>query len=348
MAESTSPAQPTPSAEVDHGITVSAPKAGRARPLVAIIADNQGSETTDLIIPFGIFKESNAADVLVVSAAPGVVKLIPALQLQPDLTTAEFDKTNPAGADIVVVPAMDNSKNPVVIDWVREQAKKGAMVVSICEGARVAARAGVFDGKNAATHWFDFDKMVKAYPKTTWLHDRRYVVDGNVMSTTGITASIPAILALVEAMAGRDTARATADSLGAEDWDAAYDSKPFRLTANRVLRIVGNTVAFWGHDTIEIPVEDGFDEINLALVADSWTRTYCSQAVTASGLASIRSRHGLVLVPDGQAKPGRTVIKLEASPAMKTLDQTLSQISQRYGQGTADIVALQLEYPTGK
>ncbi|KAM5349166.1 hypothetical protein ACJ41O_008989 [Fusarium nematophilum] len=322
------------------------PKAGRVRRLVAIIADNAGTEITDLIIPYGILKESGTSDVVIVSTRPGIVKLFPALQLQPDLTTAEFDDTN-AGADILVVPAIVDNKSPALIEWVHEQAKKGTTIVTICEGAWIAARAGIFDGKAATTHWFAFEKMVGYFPKTQWLRNRRYVISGNIMSTTGVTASIPASLALVEAIAGYPTAQAVAQRLGVDHWDASYDASEFKLTVNRTLRVVGNALAFWSHETVELPVEDGFDEIAIALVADAWSRTYCSRAIaTSHAPGPVRSRRGLALMPDGRAKVGRLILQSQPQPAAEALDQTLLDISARYGSSTADIVALQLEYPT--
>ncbi|KAJ3455131.1 hypothetical protein MRS44_013731 [Fusarium solani] len=339
-------AEPQSTAEARPILALPPTRAGRIRRLVAIIADNAGTETTDLVIPYGILKESGISDVVIVSTRPGVVKLIPALHLQPDMTTAEFDDTK-AGADILVVPAIGDNKNPALIEWVREQAKKGTTIVTICEGVWIAARAGIFDGKAATTHWFAFEKMVRCFPKSQWLRNRRYVIDGNIMSTTGVTASIPASLALVEAIAGYPTAQAVAQRLGVDHWDAAYDACEFKLTANRILRVVGNTLAFWSHETVELPVEDGFDEIALALVADAWSRTYCARAITTSHAPDpVRSCRGLVLMPDGQAKVGRLIMQPQPQTATEALDQTLLEISARYGSSTADIVALQLEYPT--
>ncbi|KAM6506369.1 hypothetical protein FSOLCH5_013355 [Fusarium solani] len=339
-------AEPQSTAEARPILALPPTRAGRIRRLVAIIADNAGTETTDLVIPYGILKESGISDVVIVSTRPGVVKLIPALHLQPDMTTAEFDDTN-AGADILVVPAISDNRNPALIEWVREQAKKGTTIVTICEGAWIAARAGIFDGKATTTHWFAFEKMVRCFPKSQWLRNRRYVIDGNIMSTTGVTASIPASLVLVEAIAGYPTAQAVAQRLGVDHWDAAYDASEFKLTANRILRVVGNTLAFWSHETVELPVEDGFDEIALALVADAWSRTYCARAITTSHAPDpVRSCRGLVLMPDGQAKVGRLIMQPQPQTATEALDQTLLEISARYGSSTADIVALQLEYPT--
>nr|QQZ51993.1 DJ-1/PfpI family protein [Phenylobacterium glaciei] len=85
--------------------------------------------------------------------------------------------------------------------------RQGATIVSICEGARVLANAGLLHDRRATTHWSALKGLTKAYPDTTWVRDRRYVQDGAVISTTGVSASIPASLALVEAIAGRAAPR---------------------------------------------------------------------------------------------------------------------------------------------
>lgn len=122
-------------------------KPGRGRPLVAIVAENGGTETTDLIVPYGVLKGADVADVAIVSPHAGPVNLMPALKIQPDTTIHAFDVAHPEGADIIIVPAMHDSRNEAVIGWVRDQSGKGAVVVSICEGAWIAARAGILDGK---------------------------------------------------------------------------------------------------------------------------------------------------------------------------------------------------------
>ncbi|KAJ2972971.1 hypothetical protein NQ176_g6857 [Zarea fungicola] len=150
-------------------------------------------------------------------------------------------------------------------------------------------------------------------------------------------------------MAGHAAAEAIARRLGVGDWGTVHDDSGFRLTVTRVLRLAANFVAFWSHETVEIPIEEGFEELKLALVADAWSRTYCSRAIaTNDSSAPITSCRGLVLVPDGSAKPGRLILKPETLVAGRALDETLSDISTRYGGMTADIVALQLEYPYEK
>ncbi|MDO1585439.1 DJ-1/PfpI family protein [Rhizobium oryzicola] len=324
-------------------------KAGRARPIVAIVADNAGTETTDLMVPYGILKTAEVADVIIVSSNAGKVSLMPALTVEPDLTMDVFDRIHPEGADLVIVPAMHDNKNETIVGWVRAQANKGAFVGAICEGAWIAARAGLLDGRHATTHWYAFDKISTKFPKTQWVRDRRYVVDANVMTTTGVSASIPATLALVEAIGGRAKAKATAAQFGFANWNATHDSERFHLKAGNVGLVIANYLSFWEHETLAIPVTDGFDEIALALSADAWSRTYRSQAITVSAKSNVASKHGLTLVPDKLLKTYNSRSYLDqAGISALSLDLTLQKIAARYGQKTADLVSLQIEYAGGE
>ena len=326
------------------GLTLPAPKAGRARPLVVVLADNAGAETTDFAIPYGVLKESGVAEVRSVATGPGVIKLMPSLKVLADQTTTQFDKAEPAGADIVIVPAQMKPKSPELAAWLRAQAAKGATIVSICEGARVLANAGLLHDRRATTHWSALKGLAKAHPDTTWVRDRRYVQDGRIISTTGVSASIPASLALVEAIAGRAAAQATADRIGVREWSAAHRTADFQVTAADYRHGLATLAAFWAHETVEAPIANGTDEVGLALRADTWSRSYRTKVVTTRpGLAAVRSRHGLTLLPDTEPRVGRYILPSHPTPAAE-IDGSLAAMTKRYGPRAARLAKLGLEY----
>lgn len=340
------PALPTAAVIRDQPLTLGLPKAGRTRPLVVVLADNAGTETTDFVIPYGVLKESGAADVLTVSTGSGTVQLMMALKIRADETTAQFDAAEPAGADIVVVPAMMNNADPKLIAWVKAQYVKGATLLSICEGARILAGAGLLEGKSATTHWAALDDLASAYPGTHWVRDRRYVQDGRIISTTGVSASIPATLALVEAIAGHATAAATARRLGVKDWSSSHSSAAFTLMGSDLTQGVWNFLAFWRHETVEAPVADGVDEIRLALETDAWTRTLRSHVVSTSGnTVEVRSLRGLRIEPDALPSGDGYVLPEYPGGPVAALDGALNDIDRRIGPSTTRLVTLGLEYP---
>lgn len=327
------------------GLTLPAPKAGRARPLVAVLADNAGAETTDFTIPYGVLKESGVAEVRSVSTGPGAVRLRPALRVMADQTIAQFDAAEPAGADIIIVPAQVKPKSPELAAWLRAQAAKGAVVVSICEGARVLANAGLLHDKRATTHWSALKGLTKAYPDTTWVRDRRYVQDGRVISTTGVSASIPASLALVEAIGGRPVAQATAERIGVREWGPAHRTADFQVTGADYRHGVAALAAFWRHETVEVPLADGVDEVALALRADTWSRSYRTHvAITRPGLGSVRSRHDLTILATGEPREGAYRLPLKSGPVAAQIEGDLTAMGRRYGPEAARLAKLGLEY----
>src|SRR5262245_6331253 len=166
----------------------------RKRPLIAVIGINDATETTDYLMPYGIFRRSDVADAMLLATALGPVKLYPALTVEPHATVGEFDRRHPDGADYVMVPAMSRDDDPAVLAWLRQQAAKGATIVGVCAGAKIVGEAGLLDGKRATTHWYYVEELRKDHPSIRYVPDRRVVVDRGVATTTGITASIPLAL----------------------------------------------------------------------------------------------------------------------------------------------------------
>src|SRR5690606_11061317 len=176
---------------------------------------------------------------------------------------------------------------------------------------------------------------------------RREVVDHATSTSTGITATIPATIALVEAIAGRAKARELAEELGVSHWDARHDSSAFRLTNEHRKTFVRNWIAFWRRETLGVPVSEGVDEIALGLTVDAWSRTASGTAITIAAGETVRTRHGLRIHPAArrQAAVDRMLPSPSADTPARALDRALADIEARYGRPTAEIVALSMEYP---
>ncbi|MDB5452748.1 MAG: transcriptional regulator [Caulobacteraceae bacterium] len=322
----------------------------RQRPLIAIVGINDATELTDYLMPYGVLRRADVAEVVALATEPGPVTLYPAaLKVEPQATVADFDVRHPDGADYVIVPAMSRDDDPVVTQWLRNQAAKGAIVIGVCAGAKVVAEAGLLEGKRATTHWYYLKELRHEHPAIRYVADRRLAVDGRVATTTGITASMPMALTLIEAIAGRDKALAVGRDLGVRDWDLRHDSSAFQFTRPFALTAIGARLAFWNREQLGLELTPGVDEVSLALVADAWSRTYRSRAVTFARTAGAQpTRNGLRILPDRVATswPAKHLLPATADlqPA-KALDQALHDIAARYGVRTADFVALQLEYP---
>jgi len=314
----------------------------RARPVVAIIGANDGTETTDFLLPYGVLKRSGVVDVVAVATKPGPITMMPSLTIVPDTTVAEFDQRAPDGADYVIVPALHNSADPDVRAFILAQAKRGAKILGICDGTLVLENAGLLTGHRATGHWFAIGSVAARNPTMRWVRDRRYVIDGNLGTTTGVSASLPLSLALVEAVAGHERARELADEVGAAGWGLAHDSGHFRLTRTDAFSVVTNmAIALLARDTIRIRVDEGDDLIALAFTADAYGRTFRSRAVVV-GDRPITTREGLRVLPDAAGSADAVELPEDTPPAL-ALDVTIADIAARYGESTADFVRTQLE-----
>lgn len=324
---------------------------GHARPLIAVVGDNAGAELTDFVVPYAVLQRSGAADLLAVSTRPGPIAMRPALRLRPDIDLAGFDAWHPEGADYIVVPAMVRQDEPKLLAWLRAQHDKGAMIVSICDGALVVANAGLLEGHRATAHWATEGHRTKTWPGTTWVRNERYVVDGDIASSAGISAAIPTSLALVEAIAGRERAAQVGATLGVEDWGTAHDSDVFGIRAGNLWPLVQvNLTNHWFHrsDRYEIALLPGMDDLALALTADAWSRTGRGDVRTVSAAPEVQGDTGLLWYTDAAATPGRKAQALEvvrAAPGTTLFDALLAAIDARYGDATALGVALDFEYP---
>ena len=326
------------------------PRFARARPVVAVIGENSFTELTDYVIPYAVLVESGVAEVIALATKPGPIQMFPALKIEPQATSAEFDARFPEGADYVVVPAVHNVEDPTLLTWVTTQAAKGATIIGVCDGAWVLGHAGLLKGRRATGHWYSLGSREKQFPETTWVSNQRYVSDGNVVTTTGVSASIPVALALVEAIAGHARAETVAKALGVADWGPTHHSDAFRLSAKHIFTAASNWLSFWAHESVGAPVTQGTDEMVLALAVDAYSRTYRTTAfAVAQSQDAIRTKRGLKLLPDLVAgvseSPDRMLSLTEPSSEAPSLDYILETIAQSYDRATAAFVALQLEHP---
>jgi putative intracellular protease/amidase len=325
-----------------------AARADGGPPVIAIVGDSAGTEITDFMIPRATLAESGIARVVTVAPKAGAIRLgRGTVSVEPDMTFAAFDAAHPAGADYVVVPALADRNSPVIAAWLRAQAGHGATIVAICDGAWTVASAGLLAGHRATGHWHSLDDLAQKYPGTTWVRDHRYVVDGRVITTTGVSASLPASMMLVERIGGRASAAATARRIGVARWDDTHHTDDFAVTKWMYVRGVANALAWWRHDAIAVPVVDGVDEIALALTLDAIPRTMRGQPITWSADGGpVTGRQGLRMSVDrGRAAVPADAkeMRLPASPA-SALDTAIATLSAWYGPGAGRLVAMGMEY----
>ncbi len=94
--------------------------------------------------------------------------------------------------------------NTALIDFIAVQARSCRTVLSVCTGAFLLHRAGLLSGKRATTHWNSLDRL-RALGDVTVVEER-FVRDGNIWTSAGVSAGIDVMLAFIADFAGEETA----------------------------------------------------------------------------------------------------------------------------------------------
>ncbi len=134
-------------------------------------------------------------------------------------------------ADIIVVPggggfhadgtpygSRREMNNPVVLNWIRRSSESAELVLSVCTGALLLAKAGLLENLSATTHYLAADSLAQMAPQTTVLPNERYVDNGKFITSAGISAGIDMSLYVVSKLLGKPVADATARYMQYDYW----------------------------------------------------------------------------------------------------------------------------------
>ncbi|MBI2423352.1 MAG: DJ-1/PfpI family protein [Candidatus Hydrogenedentes bacterium] len=132
--------------------------------------------------------------------------------------------------DILLVPGGIGSrkelKDPAVLDWLRAQYAAVELMTSVCTGALLLAAAGILDGKRATSNKRVFDEALALSGKVMWIRHARWVEDGNLVTSSGVSAGMDMALAVIERLLGSEKAEFVAQN--AEYlWNRDPDNDPF-------------------------------------------------------------------------------------------------------------------------
>ncbi len=113
--------------------------------------------------------------------------------------------------DVLIHPGGQGTRllmrDPAHLSWVSMQAATVPLMTSVCTGSLVYAAAGLLKGRPATTHWESLDLLYDLDPTIDVRGDARYVDDGEVITSAGVSAGIDMALHLVVRLAGVERAR---------------------------------------------------------------------------------------------------------------------------------------------
>jgi putative intracellular protease/amidase len=127
---------------------------------------------------------------------------------------ADYSFDNSPKLDILLIPGGGGTRrevnNPHLIKWIQDNAKDANYVMSVCTGAFLLAKAGLLDGLTATTFHDAIGRLTDAAPRTKVVYDQRYVDNGKVITTAGLSSGIDGSLHLVAKILGQGDAQSEA------------------------------------------------------------------------------------------------------------------------------------------
>jgi putative intracellular protease/amidase len=190
---------------------------GETKRNVAILIFDR-AELLDVTGPADVFISTAAGAsfrVYTVAASPTPIRA-GGLTLTPEFTFANAPKP-----DVVVLPGgryQEAINHEPTMEWVKKASAEAEITLSVCTGAFILARAGLLDGLEANTHWFRLGELQKAAPQARVLEKRRYVDNGKIITSAGVSAGIDAALHVVARLLGEPAARFTAEKALEYTW----------------------------------------------------------------------------------------------------------------------------------
>ncbi len=176
----------------------------------------QDAEVLDFSGPFEVCSTANRFldsqhRVLLIAEHNQLVKARGGFTVMPDCSINEHP---PLDVLIVVGGIHDKEMfNAPVINWIAKQYEKVNVLASVCTGAFLLAEAGVLSGLNATTHWQDIPDLTVRYPDINVCSDVRWLDQGKIITSGGISAGIDMSLHLIARLYSQEVAEKTANQM---------------------------------------------------------------------------------------------------------------------------------------
>jgi putative intracellular protease/amidase len=198
--------------------TLPATPATRPRNLAIFVFE--GVQIIDYTAPWEVFGHASvnnqrAFEIYTVAPKPGPITTAMGMSVNPKFTFASAPK-----ADVLVLPGGNvdvHMDDPNVKRWVQETSKNAEIVLSVCNGAFFLGRAGLLDGLEATTFAGLIDELQAAAPKARVVRDRRFVDNGKIITSAGLSSGIDGALHVIERLLGKGSAQVAATALE-YDW----------------------------------------------------------------------------------------------------------------------------------
>ncbi len=174
------------------------------------------AEVLDFAGPFEAFSITKLADgrrpfsVYTIAEHDWLIKARNGLLVQPNYTFLDTPEL-----DVFIIPGGYGAKkieihNEKLIRFIQETAARTPLTASVCTGAFLLAQAGLLNGKTATTHWLDTEELQHQFPDVHVVTGVRFVDQGSIMTSGGVSSGIHMSLHIVRKLLGEDVAKSAA------------------------------------------------------------------------------------------------------------------------------------------
>jgi len=348
-----------------------------------VVLGASGSVITDALGPYEVFARSQEFFVYAVSASHPTAMCSGGLAVVPDHSLEDIDAGLAPEPDVVVVPAVvapNGNKEAALREWLGRRVDRGAHLLGVCNGSRLLAAAGLLDGRRATAHWSSIRSLERSRPQVDWVRGRRYVQDGTLTTTAGVTSGVFGALRLVEQLAGAGEAQRVGQELAYPGWSL---HGPTEIRGQRWgpgdLAYLLAVVFPWWRPTVGVGLVEGVGELEVAAPFEVYASSFAARTVPVAAGVSVTTRHGLRLVAapalagalriDRLVVPGvgrveevdAQLLGWAAARGLKvelpnggqaagqfSFDAMLGDLAGHSDQTTARVTAKSIEYPTGQ
>lgn len=165
-------------------------------------------EVLDFAGPFEVFAVTSELNnyepfnVYTVAAEKAPVRAVNGLSVNPDYSVADCPVP-----DLLIIPGGVGSRQVIksneLVAWVKDTEGR-ELTLSVCTGSLVLAKAGLLAGRRATTHHEVYDFLGELAPDAVVDRDSRFVDEGDVITSGGISAGIDMSLYMVEKLLGKE------------------------------------------------------------------------------------------------------------------------------------------------
>ena len=167
----------------------------------------------------------------------GLIEIVPIAERAGPVTSAQGPSVVAAHGfadappcDLLLIPGGIGTRtevdNPVMLDWLRAVVPRAEVMMTVCTGTALPARAGLLDGRRATTNKMFFQWVADQGPRVQWVRAARWVEDGPFVTSSGVSAGIDMALAVIARLVSPEVS----DNLAIAteyDWHRDADWDPF-------------------------------------------------------------------------------------------------------------------------